>query len=87
MITCDRCNEELASCECGEDREVVTFDHPENGPSCPHCGYIKIIQDWECYNLYDEGEHKESCPDCNKNYIVYTNVSYIFNSRRAKDGE
>ena len=51
---------------------------------CPYCGYAMDT----CYGyedfpeLYEEGEHEIECPECEKTYIMETNISYNYETRR-----
>ncbi len=83
IIDCFNCDEPLDNCECEETETYTTCS--DEGPSCPHCGYIQNITEYEAYNLYEDGEHKETCPDCQKKYEVSTYTSYSWTSTRIVD--
>lgn len=54
---------------------------------CPYCGYAMDT----CYGyedfpeLYEEGEHEIECPECEKTYIMETNISYDYETRRTDE--
>lgn len=52
----------------------------KNMVRCPHCGTISNPSDHEMYELYEEGEHDVSCPQCDESFEVSTAVSYTFTS-------
>lgn len=47
---------------------------------CPYC--ISSFDPYECemYYIMNEGEHEITCPECNKNFLIYTNVERTYNS-------
>lgn len=59
--------------------EIIETDC-EDDIFCPHCGYVYEIDDE--YYLREDGEHRMQCPDCEKDFIVTTSVSYCFGTSR-----
>lgn len=52
-----------------------------DNPRCPHCGDTHEIweQDWS--ELYDDNDyHDVSCPTCEKEFRVSTNIRYSFST-------
>jgi len=49
-------------------------------PKCPHCGHEVGISKNDLWRLYEEGEHELECPDCEGAFIVWTRVSYSFDT-------
>ena len=60
-----------------EEGEWLEFFGNDN-PKCPHCGADCEISQNDWYSLYEEGEHEVTCPDCDRDFIVSTSVSYTF---------
>jgi len=61
----------------GRSGELLEFFGNDN-PKCPHCGVTSRIDDNEWYELYEEGMHEVTCPDCDLDFSVSTSVSYSF---------
>lgn len=68
--TCDDCK--------AVDRPAE-LDHPSE-VRCPKCGYHWRVGDGDDYDLYEDGTHEVSCPDCNFDFEVETSVTYSFRS-------
>ena len=51
---------------------------------CPHCGYaIPADLPYEDFpELYEDGSHEIDCPECEKQFILETNVSYSYETRK-----
>ncbi len=78
---CARCNE-MQSIE-----GMVTHN---NRVRCPKCRKEMGVQDYELYELYEEGEHLISCQNCDCDFNVETEVNYTFKSPellREEDNE
>ena len=54
---------------------------------CPHCGYaIPTDFGYEDFpELYEEGEHKITCPECDKDFVMETSISYYYETRKEED--
>lgn len=52
---------------------------------CPHCGYaIPADVSYEDFpEIYEEGGHELTCPECNKDFILETSVSYSYETRKG----
>ncbi len=55
-----------------------------DNPKCPHCGQTIDINEHEKWDLYEEGEHETSCPDCDGDFTVSTMVSYSFSTENQE---
>jgi hypothetical protein len=80
-IKCENCKAHVAQCKCGST-ETFTSDWPEEGPACPHCGFIAELNDTEAYHLLDEGVYEQECPKCENDYDVDVSVSYAWTSTK-----
>lgn len=49
-------------------------------PVCPHCGVCSTISENEWWKLYAEGEHEVTCPSCDEDFTVTTNVTFSFST-------
>lgn len=58
-----------------------------DNPKCPHCGCVCDISKTEWWQLYEEGEHEVSCPECDGEFSVTTRVSYSFNTEHQEDDD
>ena len=51
---------------------------------CPRCSYIfdltTLVSENCLYDLYQEGEHNMTCPECEHDFKIGTSVSYTFTS-------
>lgn len=54
-------------------------DHPKF-VRCPKCGRSFEPAALDSYELYEAGEHKVTCGDCDHQFEVSTRVSYTFTS-------
>jgi len=52
---------------------------------CPHCGHEMEVDD--DYELYEEGEHKRTCGLCNKAFLIETEHSIDYSTRKPEDEE
>lgn len=76
--TCDNCKNIDAPKE---------LHHPGD-VRCPKCGYHWRVGDGDDYEVYQEGTHDVTCPDCETEFEVTTWVSYTFVSpARHKEQE
>lgn len=64
----------------GDDGDCCEF-WGNDEPKCPHCGANCPVSENEWYELYEEGEHEVTCPDCDMDFIVSTNVSFSFTTQ------
>ena len=67
---CDACK------EIEQDSSEVTHGSQLR---CPHCG-ASFHYSTDDYDLYDEGEHNVSCPECDQDFTITTSVTYSFTS-------
>lgn len=51
-----------------------------SSPVCPHCDYEICISGDELHPLYEEGEHKIECPDCQSEIKVKSIVTWYFST-------
>lgn len=59
-----------------EDNEDVYLQN--TAPICPYCDYPHGLEDeWEVYN---DGDHRLICQDCEKEYDVLTYVEHRFST-------
>ena len=66
--------------EPGEDPDTFSSDFV----ICPYCGHA-IPTDLgytDFPEIYEEGEHKLTCPECDKDFVMETNVSYSWKTRK-----
>lgn len=56
-------------------------------PKCPHCDTDIDMSDEDFCELYNEGEHDISCPDCGKQIMVVTTVKYLFSTDNQPEFE
>lgn len=54
---------------------------------CPYCGYAMDT----CYGyedfpeLYEEGDHVITCPECDQDFILNTSISYYYETEKRRD--
>lgn len=60
----------------------ITETYCESEIFCPCCGYIYEIDDE--YDLYCEGDHELECPECERDFVVTTNVSYSYDTKQRE---
>lgn len=53
---------------------------------CPHCGYaIPTDLGYEYFpEIYEDGSHKITCPECDKDFILETSVSYSYETKKGE---
>lgn len=69
-----------------EDEPYLPSDYwRRDQPRCPHCGTECDVSDNDWWRLYAEGEHEVSCPHCNGDFTVSTQVSYSFSTDNQED--
>lgn len=49
-------------------------------PICPHCDAEIDVSGCELYQLYDSGEHEITCPECEKTFLVVTEIQHLFST-------
>ena len=56
---------------------------------CPYCGCaLPTDLGYEDFpEIYEEGDHKLTCPECDKDFRLTTRVSYSWETERIKDNE
>lgn len=66
-----------------EDEEFDTYS--TDYVICPHCGYaIPTDFGYEDFpEAYEDGDHEITCPECDKNFILETSVSYSYETRKG----
>lgn len=52
---------------------------------CPWCGEALNYDDAESEVLYEEGEHEMTCPYCDKEFRVSTEIRYQYSTTREVD--
>ena len=80
--TCWNCNDLLSDCKCGD---TETYDN-EEGPICPHCGYLNKACDSDGM-LYSERTEEWDCGDCGKSFGVSVSVSFAWTANRKPEDE
>lgn len=64
----------------GEEENPYSDILGSDGYYCPHCGeYFEVYDDYE---LYTDGDHDMTCPECGKNFVLTTSVSYSFETEK-----
>lgn len=92
-------NEYCFSC-CKElelERQQETIRNPEEGQEidtfssdyviCPYCG-CALLTDLgyaDFPEIYEEGFHTLTCPECDKDFEMETNVSYSWETKRKEE--
>lgn len=51
-----------------------------NGIHCPYCGHYDTST-WE-WGVASEGEHNVCCQECDKDFIVTTEIEYTFTATK-----
>lgn len=69
---------------CFKCEGVITEVDCEDEVFCPYCG-LEHEADGEDDAFYVEGEHIFVCHECNKEFLVDTNVSYSYSTSRKED--
>ena len=59
----------------------------KDNPRCPCCGNEINVNDNELWYLYEDETHEVSCPACNEDFKVITNVSYSFSTNEQDENE
>lgn len=68
--------------EATDDEEVDTLS--SNYVICPYCGEAMDT----CYGyedfpeLYEEGDHLVTCPNCDKEFVLETSISYYYETHK-----
>jgi uncharacterized Zn-finger protein len=68
--------------EATDDEEVDTFS--SDYVICPYCGEAMD----NCYGyedfpeLYEEGDHLVTCPNCDKEFVLETSISYYYETHK-----
>lgn len=52
---------------------------------CPKCRHAWNVYETDDYELYSDGEHDVTCPECEHEFEVVTAVSFRFTSRERDD--
>lgn len=73
--------------EAGPEEDPDTFS--SNYVICPYCGNAlpTDLGYADFPELYEDGEHKLTCPECDKDFRLTTSVSYSWETERIKDNE
>lgn len=68
-----------------EDPDTYSTDYV----ICPYCGCeLPTDLSYEDFpEIYEEGDHKLTCPECDKDFRLTTSVSYSWETERIKDNE
>ncbi len=89
---CSKCRRELEQKKI--KNEFDDWDEAEEGQPfdtystdfviCPHCGYaIPTDLSYEDFpEIYEDGGHEITCPECDKDFILETSVSYSWETRK-----
>lgn len=64
------------------DEDVDTFS--SDYIICPYCGYASSDEYGyvDFPEMYEDGEHEVECGECGKTFILETNVSYSWETRK-----
>ena len=54
-------------------------------PKCPHCSEVCYLSENDWSELYEEGNHRVSCPHCNNYFNVITHLSFSFSTDEQED--
>lgn len=91
---CYKCEIEQRLQEVQENvREAAPDEDPDTFSSdyvvCPYCGCaLHTDLGYEDFpEIYEEGDHTLTCPDCEKDFILTTHVSYSWETERKKNGK
>ena len=49
-------------------------------PVCPHCGETYYVAKNYSYELCEEGEHTIECLECEREYLVSTQINITYNT-------
>ena len=83
---CDECEEqirlELAQKLAEEEKSFDTFS--DSFVICPYCGNALCtdVSYSDFPEIYEEGDHKLTCPECDKDFILNTYVSYSYETEK-----
>ena len=71
--------------EPGEDPDTFSSDFV----ICPYCGHAlpNDLGYADFPEMYEEVDHKLTCPECDKDFRLTTSVSYSWETERIKDNE
>ena len=67
-------------------QSVNEVEHPRL-IRCPQCKHMYKVAGNDLYELYEEGEHWETCPECGCDFKVTTRVEYFFTSPALETNE
>lgn len=70
-----------------QDEGMTLHFYGNANPVCPHCGEIYDVQKHEAYRLYAEGDHDVECGECDKEFVVSTNISTTFSTDDQPDDD
>jgi len=80
----ERLQEEVKQAnECGEEPQTWSDD----AVICPCCGAVngdKYTPWTDMEELYEGGDHEIECWDCGKTFVLYTEVSYSWETSRKE---
>ena len=77
-------------CSCSSCRELDTEAGDVSHRSfirCPKCGGTWDPCHSDDYDIFADGDHDVTCPDCEHEFEMVTHVSYTFQSPPRVDGE
>ena len=73
-----------ANIRSGEDDDTFSSD----GIFCPWCGEFFEDDLYDTFDdVYEEGEHEQTCPECGKKFNLTVNVSYSYETERLDNDE
>ncbi len=83
-IELERIQKEIAE---SEDEEVDTGS--SDYVICPYCGEgLETCYGYEDFpEIYEEGEHTITCPECDKDFVLETSVSYYYETHKKEGSE
>ncbi len=90
---CSKCHEELDQEKIKKDFDEF-YEEAEEGEEfdtfsdkyviCPYCGYaIPTDYGYEDFpEIYTEGDNDLTCPECEKDFVLETSVSYYYETKK-----